>query len=41
MPHTKITQAFVDGLPYHDSTTWFHDTDLAGFNMLVGRRSKT
>ena len=41
MPHTKLTQAFVDGLPYHDSTAWFHDTDLAGFNMSVGRRSKT
>lgn len=41
MPHTKITQAFVEGLPFHNSTDWYHDTDLAGFNMSVGRRSKT
>ena len=41
MPHTKITQAFVEGLPFHDSTDWYHDTDLAGFNLSVGRRSKT
>lgn len=41
MPHTKITQAFVEGLPFHDSTDWYHDTELAGFNLSVGRRSKT
>ncbi|MCB1470259.1 MAG: hypothetical protein KDK08_24635 [Rhizobiaceae bacterium] len=39
--HIKITQAVVDGLPFHDTTTWFHDTELAGFNMSVGRKSKT
>lgn len=27
MPHQKITQAFVDGLPFQDSgTLWVHDT---------------
>ncbi len=41
MPHTKITQAFVEGLPFQDSTDWYHDTELAGFNLSVGRRSKT
>ena len=41
MPHTKITQAFVEGLPFHDSTDWYHDTELAGFNLSVGRRGKT
>ncbi|MCV2449039.1 hypothetical protein [Paracoccus sp. DMF] len=31
MPHTKITQAFIDGLPYQDSgTLWVHNTELAG-----------
>lgn len=42
MPHQKITQGLVDGLPYQDSGThWVHDTDLAGFNLSVGRRTKT
>lgn len=42
MPHQKITQALVDGLPFQDSGThWVHDTDLAGFNLSVGRRTKT
>ncbi len=41
MPHTKITQAFVVGLPFHVSTDWYHGTDLVGFNMLDGRQSKT
>lgn len=41
MPHTKITQTFVEGLPFQDSTDWYHDTELAGFNLSVGRRSKT
>ncbi|WP_420325236.1 hypothetical protein [Mameliella sp.] len=42
MPHQKITQALVDGLSFQDSGThWVHDTDLAGFNLSVGRRTKT
>lgn len=41
MPHQKITQALVDRLPYQDATTWYHDTDLKGFNMSVGQQSKT
>lgn len=42
MPHQKITQAFVDGLPYQDSgTLWVHDTELAGFNLSIGQRTKT
>ena len=42
MAQQKITQAFVDGLPFEDSgTAWFHDTELAGFNLAVGKRSKT
>ncbi|MBP7242809.1 tyrosine-type recombinase/integrase [Amaricoccus sp.] len=42
MPHTKITQAYVDGLPYQDSgTLWVHDTELAGFNLSIGQRTKT
>lgn len=41
MPHQKLTQAVVDRLPFTDATTWYHDTDLAGLNLAVGRRSKT
>lgn len=41
MPHQKITQALVDSLPYHDNTVWYHDTDLPGFNLAVGRTAKT
>lgn len=42
MPHTKITQAYVDGLPFQDSgTLWVHDTELAGFNLSIGQRTKT
>jgi hypothetical protein len=41
MPHQKITQALVDGLPYQDTTVWYHDTELSGFNMSVGKQSKT
>ena len=41
MPHQKITQALVDGLPYQDATVWFHDTALKGFNLSVGQQSKT
>ncbi|MFI0397111.1 hypothetical protein [Paracoccus jiaweipingae] len=42
MPHQKITQALVDGLPYQDSgTLWVHDTELAGFNLSIGQRTKT
>lgn len=41
MPQLKITQATVDRLPFTDTTTWYHDTDLGGFNLSVGRRSKT
>lgn len=39
--HTKITQALVDGLQFQDATTWYHDTELSGFNLSVGRRTKT
>jgi hypothetical protein len=42
MPHQKITQAYVDGLPFQDSgTLWVHDTELAGFNLSFGQRTKT
>lgn len=41
MPHTKITQAYVDGLPFSDATIWHHDTELAGFNLAVGKRTRT
>jgi integrase len=42
MPHQKITQALVDSLPYQDSGTfWVHDTELSGFNLSVGKQSKT
>lgn len=41
MPNQKLTQAFVDGLPYQDATVWYHDTDLSGFNLAVGRSTKT
>ncbi|PTW50157.1 hypothetical protein C8N38_105114 [Rhodovulum kholense] len=42
MPHQKITQALVDGLPYQDSgTLWVHDTELAGVNLSIGQRTKT
>lgn len=41
MPHQKITQALVDGLPYQDTTVWYHDRDLKGFNLAVGKQSKT
>lgn len=42
MPHTKITQAYVDGLPFQDSgTLWVHDAELAGFNLSIGQRTKT
>ncbi|RAP42466.1 hypothetical protein BYZ73_04555 [Rhodovulum viride] len=42
MPHQKITQALVDGLPYPDSgTLWVHDTELAGVNLSIGQRTKT
>ena len=41
MPTLKLTQAVVDSLPYQDSTTWYHDTDLAGLALGVGRTTKT
>lgn len=42
MPHQKITQALVDSLPYQDSGTfWVHDTELSGFNLSVGKQTKT
>lgn len=41
MPHAKITQAYVDGLPFSDATIWHHDTELAGFNLAVGKRTRT
>jgi integrase len=42
MPHQKITQALVDSLPYQDaSTLWVHDSELSGFNLSVGQRTKT
>ncbi len=39
--HQKITQALVDSLPFHDTTVWYHDTDLPGFNLAVGKTAKT
>ncbi len=41
MPHQKLTQSLVDGLPFTDATTWYHDTELAGFNLSIGKQSKT
>lgn len=41
MPHLKLTQAVVDKLPFQDTIVWYHDQDLAGFNMSVGQKSKT
>lgn len=41
MPNQKITQALVDALPNQDTTVWYHDTELAGFNLSVGKQSKT
>jgi hypothetical protein len=41
MPHQKITQALVDALPFQDDTVWYHDTDLPGFNLAVGKTAKT
>lgn len=41
MPHQKITQALVDSLPFQENTVWYHDTDLPGFNLAVGRTAKT
>lgn len=41
MPQARITQAFVDGLKQQDATVWYHDTTLAGFNLAVGRQTKT
>lgn len=41
MPQLKLTQAVVDGLPFQDDTVWYHDQDLSGFNLAVGRSTKT
>ncbi|MFV0444500.1 MAG: tyrosine-type recombinase/integrase [Planctomycetaceae bacterium] len=41
MPHVKLTQALVEGLPFQDSVIWYHDQELAGLNLSVGRRTKT
>jgi len=41
MPHQKLTQAVVDRLPFSDTTIWYHDQELAGFNLSVGQKSKT
>ena len=41
MPQASITQAFVDRLPQAEKTTWFHDTALSGFQLCVGKSSKT
>lgn len=41
MPHQKLTQAFVDGLPFQEVTVWYHDSELSGFNLAVGRSTKT
>jgi len=42
MPHQKITDAMIASQPYQDEgTTWFHDTDLAGFNLAIGKTAKT
>lgn len=42
MPHQKITQALVDSLPYQNSGPfWVHDTELSGFNLSVGKQTKT
>ncbi|MDP2739597.1 MAG: hypothetical protein Q8O82_13075 [Pseudorhodobacter sp.] len=41
MPHQKITQALVDSLPFQENTVWYHDTELPGFNLAVGKTAKT
>lgn len=33
MPPAKMKRAFVDGLPFHDKTTWSHVAELAGFGV--------
>lgn len=41
MPEASLSQAFVDRLPYSDTTTLYHDTSLRGLVLSVGKTSKT
>ncbi len=38
---TKLTKSNIDKLPFSDKQVIFWDTELAGFGLMIGKRSKT
>lgn len=41
MPRAKLTEKYIDRIPYADKTVEYYDTKLTGFGVWVGSSSKT